>query len=70
MSKYTKCPYCHSDGSRYDNKSVWGSKEIPELNNFSSLVINLSNNTLTSANAIDCYSIKYCPMCNRNLGED
>lgn len=69
MSKHTKCPYCHSDGSRFDNESLWGSKVIQGIDDFSGLVINLSDNTLTSANAIDCYSIKYCPMCGRKLGD-
>jgi hypothetical protein len=65
----SKCPYCHSDGhTRWDNRSVWGSKEIldcyGESNN---LFINLSSKTLLEGYAMSEFEIYYCPMCGRKL---
>lgn len=32
--KQANCPYCHCDGSRFDNESVWGSKVLQGIDDF------------------------------------
>lgn len=68
--KQASCPYCHSDGSRFDNESLWGSKVLQGTDDFDVMAINLSKCQLVSANALHAFSIKNCPMCGRELGED
>lgn len=68
--KQANCPYCHCDGSRFDNESLWGSKIIQGIDDFDAMVINLSKCQLVSANALHAFSINYCPMCGRKLGEN
>ena len=68
--KQDSCPYCHSDGSRLDNESLWGSKLIQGIDDFDAMGVNLSKCQLVSTNALHAFPINYCPMCNRNLGED
>lgn len=68
--KQANCPYCHSDGSRFDNESLWGSKVLQGTDDFDAMAINLSKCQLVSANALHAFSIKNCPMCGRELGED
>lgn len=69
MSKHTKCPYCHSDGSRLDNESLWGSKLIQGVDDFDAMGVNLSKCQLVITNALHAFSIKNCPMCGRKLGD-
>lgn len=51
-------------------KSELSSKSIQGIDDYDAMVINLSKCQLISANALIAFSINYCPMCNRNLGED
>lgn len=64
------CPYCHGDGSRLDNESIWGSKPIQGIDDYDAMAINLSKCQLVSTNALHAFPINYCPMCGRKLGED
>lgn len=65
--KQADCPYCHSDGSRLDNESLWGGEFIQGIDDFDEMVINLSKCQLVSAYALHAFPINYCPMCGRKL---
>ncbi|WP_057777761.1 hypothetical protein [Paucilactobacillus vaccinostercus] len=68
--KQANCPFCHYDGSRMDNESLWGGKLIQGIDDFDAMAINLSKCQLVSTNALHAFSVKNCPMCGRKLGED
>lgn len=67
--KQASCPYCHSDGSRFNNESLWGSKPIQGIDFYDLMAINLSQCQLVTTNALHAFPINYCSMCNRKLGE-
>lgn len=69
-SKQKQIIKANSDGSRFDNESLWGSKVLQGTDDFDAMAINLSKCQLVSANALHAFSIKNCPMCGRELGED
>jgi len=70
MTELENCPYCHGDGSRFDNESLWGNRLIQGINDSDAMAINLSKCQLVSADALHAFPINYCPMCGRKLGDD
>jgi hypothetical protein len=66
------CQFCHSDGSRWDNESVWGADELYDFDfesrpDFLPLVLNISKEQLMSGDSMHAWNIKYCPLCGREL---